>query len=126
MMDWFAWLSGHRCSKTTINLAGKAVDVVCSARANQALARRDRPLVAELELAFACMARKHVRFHDTPTERAVIGVTDRLSLLVTTVVPSSCGLADAQTAATAAARKFVPRWVRIDHAKGEWVGEYGL
>lgn len=125
-MNWLARLSGHSCSSTTINVSGKAIDVFCSARANQALARRERPLVAELELAFACMARKQVRFHDTPREGDVIGVTERLGLLITAVVPSGCGVADAKTAAKATARNFVPRWVRIDHAKGEWVGEYGL
>ena len=90
------------------------------------LAQRDRPLVAEIELAFACFARKQVLFHDTPRNN-VIEVNAKLALQITTIIPDVCeGVAETKTTTRAALPNFMPKWVRIDYAKGKWVGEYGL
>ncbi len=126
MLNWLARLSGFGGSSTPITVSGKAIDVHCTARAKRALAQRDRPLLVELELAFACMARKQVHFHDTPRGGQVIGVTERLNLLITAIVPNTCAVADTKTTAKSLARGFLPKWVRIDHVNGNWVGEYGL
>ncbi len=126
MMNWLSRFASRADSNTTINASGRKIEVLCSARANQALAQRERPLVAELELAFACMARKQVRFHDAPMGGDVIRVNEKLGLLVTAIIPNTCETDKSKTAAKITAQKFMPKWVRIDCLNGEWVGEYGL
>lgn len=127
MINWFARLTGREDSRTRIEISGKPLEVLCSARANRALAARDRPLVAEVELAFACMARKQVLFHETAGATETIRAHDKLELLITTVIPNACEKSAAtKTAAKASARHFTPKWIRIDYAKGKWIGEYGL
>ena len=131
MAGWLAnWLGGQE-SSTVVTVSGKALEVRCSAAAGRALAGRASPLIVEMELAFACFARKEMRFHEVPGKLAVDGslvpVNEKLALLVSTVIPDSCeaGVSSGR-AARAPARNFVPRWVRIDYAKGRWGGEYGL
>ncbi len=126
MMNWLSRFAGHADSNTTVTASGREIEVRCSARANQALAKRERPLVAELELAFACFARKQVRFHDAPMGGDVIGVNDRLGLLITAIVPNACEMGKAKTATEITAKTFMPKKVRIDRFNGEWVGEYDL
>ena len=126
-MNWLSRLTGGKGSSTTVRNSGKEIEVLCSASADTALAQRDRPLVAEIELAFACFARKQVHFHEMSTSKNVIEVNEKLALLITTIIPDTCEVtAQAKDAARAPLRSFMPKWVRIDCVKGKWVGEYGL
>ena len=126
-MDWLSRLTGNKGSSKTVRISGKEIEVFCSARADRALAERNLPLVVEIELAFACFARKQVHFHETSTSEHVIEVNGKLALLITTIVPDTCeATAKAKGAARTTVRNFMPKWVRIDCAKGKWVGEYGL
>lgn len=128
MINWFARLADREDSRTRIEISGKPLEVLCSARANRALAARDRPLVAEVELVFACMARKQVLFHETAGAREAIRVHEKLALLLTAVIPNACEKSAATKTMTqqASTRHFTPKWIRIDYAKGKWTGEYGL
>lgn len=126
-MNWLSRLTGYNGSTTTIEISGKEIEVMCSASADKALARRDCPLVVEIELAFACFARKRVLFHDTAGGNNIIDVNEKLALQITTIIPDTCEVAaEAKTTTRAASRNFMPKWVRIDYAKGKWAGEYGL
>lgn len=126
-MNWFSRFADHGNSSTTINVADKAVEVLCSARANKALAERDRPLIVELKLTFTCMARKQMHFHDTPGDRRVIDVNEKLGFLITVIIPNTCEVViEANITPNNTARNFTPKWIRIDYSKGEWLGEYGL
>ncbi|MHB8409602.1 MAG: hypothetical protein ACYDHY_16170 [Acidiferrobacterales bacterium] len=125
----FRWLGGRE-SRAVITVSGKAVEVRWSAAAERMLTMRKTPLVVELELAFACMARKTVRFDESPTLTAPSGisipVTETLALQIVTSVPDACTPdALSGTVRNPALREFVPRWVRIDWVKGAWIGEYG-
>lgn len=127
MMNWLSRLTGCRGSTTTIRISGKEIEVICSANADKALVQRARPLIVEIELAFACFARKQVLFHDTPAGKHVIDVNAKLALLITTIIPDTCeAVAEAKMATRATSLNFIPKWVRIDYAKGKWTGEYGL
>jgi hypothetical protein len=127
MMNWLSRLTGNRGSTTTIKISGKEIEIICSANADKALARRDQPLVVEIELAFACFARKRVLFHDTPSGKNVIDVNAKLALQITTIIPDTCEVvADTKMATRATLLNFMPKWVRIDYVKGKWAGEYGL
>ncbi len=126
---WFRWL-GSRASRAVITISGKEVEVRWSAAAARRLTERETPLIVELELAFACMARKTVRFHEssdlTAASGKLIPVTATLGLRIVTRVPDVCAAeAPSATVRNPALRQFVPRWVRIDHVQGAWVGEYG-
>ena len=119
-----------RASRAVITLSGKAVEVRGSAAAECLLTGRETPLIVELELAFACFARKTVRFHESPGLTAASGicipVTQTLALQIVTRVPDACvAPTSSATVRNPALRQFVPRWVRIDPVQGAWVGEYG-
>ncbi|MDA8364477.1 MAG: hypothetical protein M0Z84_11850 [Gammaproteobacteria bacterium] len=126
MANWFPRFFGGKGSATLVHAPGHDIEVRCSARACRALAQRDRRLVVELELAFACMVHKEVRFHEEPVDREVFAVSEKLGLLVTTVIPDTCGAPSANTSVRVSAHRFMPKWVRIDHGRGGWSGEYGL
>ncbi len=118
------WLAGAREKTSTVSVAGKAMEVRWSVRAAHELAKRSSPLIMELELAFACFARKEVKFHEVmDSEYDLVRVNDKLMLRVSTVIPGTC---DAGAPGKSLSRSFVPHWVRIDYAKGQWVGDYGL
>ena len=117
----FRWFRGRE-SRAVITVAGKAVEVRGSAAA-RLLTGRETPLIVELELAFACFARKTVRFHESPGLTAASGicipVTQTLALQIVTRVPDACAVPiSSATVRNPALRQFVPRWVRIDHVQG--------
>ena len=125
----FRWFGG-RATHAVITVSGKEVEVRWSAAAARQLALRETPLIVELELAFACMVRKTVRFHESPGLIAASGicipVTETLTLQIVTRVPDACAAeTTSATVRNPTLRQFVPRWVRIDHVQGAWVGEYG-
>lgn len=128
MMNWLLRLTGNLWSTTIITISGKDIEVHCSASADKALAQRNLPLVVEIELAFACFARKQVLFHDAPTNRNdVIQVNKKLALLITTIIPDTCDVAtESKTHTRVALRNFMPKWIRVNYSKGKWHGEYGL
>lgn len=113
MMNWLSRLTGNLWSTTIITISGKDIEVHCSASADKALAQRNLPLVVEIELAFACFARKQVLFHDAPTNRNdVIQVNKKLALLITTIIPDTCDVAtESKTPTRVALRNFMPKWI---------------
>lgn len=125
-MNWLKQFTGSKGSSTTVTISGKTIEVFRSANADSALAERDRPLIVEIELAFACFARKQVHFHETSTSQNVIGVNGKLALLISTIIPDTCGVTTKTKSTSTTLRNFMPKWVRLDYVKGKWVGEYGL
>lgn len=124
-MTWLSRLAGGKEMRAEVHVSGKTIEVFSSARANRKLMKRSQPLVVELELAFACIARKQVRFYETPTNTNVINVNEKLALQITTIVPELC-LTMPNASQRAAVRVFMPKWVRIDYSGVNWIGEYGL
>ena len=90
MMNWLLRLTGYRASTTTIKLSGKDIEVLCSASANKALAQRSQPLIVEMELAFACFARKTIRFHEQLPDCEFAYVTEKLAVYAQAVIPDRC------------------------------------
>ena len=125
-MNWLTLFTGSMVSSATVTISGKTIEVFCSANAERALAKRDRPLIVEIELAFACFARKQVFFHETSTSKPAIEVNGKLALLISTIIPDTCGVTTKTKSTSTTLRNFMPKWVRVDYVKGKWVGEYGL
>jgi hypothetical protein len=112
-------------------LEGKPFRVILSGAAQRALAARNTPLIAEMELYFSCLTRLQVRFYDSDPKASATRVYDGLAVRFRPVVSQRCDLhevagkpplADAPLAKRA---PFVPHWLRLDFKRGEWVGEFG-
>lgn len=118
-------------ASTTIQFEGRAVHVEITARAQQALAARATPLLAEMELYFSCLIRKAVRFRDYGPEDEATSVSPTLALRFRPVTTASCSLADCHNGPPLAdlplrrAGAFTPHWLYIDYHRGEWRGEFG-
>lgn len=112
-----------------ITLHDKSLEVTLSSAAERALARRERPLVAEMELLFSCLLRKRVHFGDAAD--ASTPVNDRLAVRFTPIMTRKCSVAEGGAAPPSERfplenpRPYVPNWLRIDYRRGEWVGEFG-
>lgn len=123
-MDWLSKITGNTGTTLTTTIEGKEVSVHCSRRAGKALARRKSPLFVEVELAFACIARKAVHFHESPQPAEVIMLSDRLALQLTTSLPDGGEAGTSQ--APPGPPHFLPKWIRLDYSKAGWRGEYGF
>jgi hypothetical protein len=115
--------------KAIITLAGKTLRVRLSRAAARALARREAPLVVEMELYFSCLIRKAVRFRETTRNGAAVRVTERLLVEFRPVTSAQCGLIGDEPALrdfpVADPRAYVPRWLDIDFRRGQWRGQFG-
>ncbi len=120
--------------QTTITVNGKPVEVKLSRAADAALAQRNTPLLAEMELYFSCLIRKQVRFRDhvESASAAPVPVTDRLAVYFRPVMTQTCNVNDMHGEAPPVSdfeiknpAAFVPHWLRIDYRGGEWSGEFG-
>lgn len=127
-MSWLSWIRGLPRSNATITVSGKQIEIFITASARRALALRDKPLLVEIEIAFACMLRKGVRFHEALECKDAIRVSERLALFVTTIFPGTCEppAASGKNGNITASRSFLPKRVRIDWSRGKWIGEYDL
>ncbi len=112
-----------------ITLHDKSLEIRLTAAAQKALARRDRPLVAEMELLFSCLLRKRVYFGESP--ELSTPVNDRLSVRFKPIMTRRCSVAEGGAAPPSERfplenpRPYVPNWLAIDYRRGQWVGEFG-
>jgi len=112
-----------------ITLHDKSLEVRLTAAAQKALARRDTPLVAEMELLFSCLLRKRVHFGEAA--ELAVPVNDRLAVRFKPVMTRRCSVAEGGAAPPAECfplenpRPYVPNWLAIDYRRGKWGGEFG-
>lgn len=111
---------------------GKPMTVQLTHAAETALCQRTLPLVAELELYFSCMIRKRVHFHTQVDRDQTVKATENLHIRFRPVMTERCSLDTSEEGVSqltdfpiVKSSAYVPHWVRIDHRKGEWVGEFG-
>lgn len=113
-----------------IDFYGRTLELTLSPAAENALAQRQTPLLAEMELYFSCLIRKAVRFYETET-RDCTPVTATLSLCFRPVMTRHCGLdyegdePPLDNFPIHQAERYVPHWLRIDYQNGQWLGEFG-
>ena len=117
--------------KKQIEIKGKQVVITLTKAAEKALSLRDKILVAEMELYFSCLIRKQVRFKEN-LDGDLTNVSDNLSVRFRPVMTKSCGIdyeGDEPPLEDFPIEKpeaFVPRWLKIDFKKNEWIGEFGF
>ena len=121
-------------ARISARILGRTVRVELSPAAVEAAANLSAPLTVELELYFSCLVRKAVRFRSTAPDPALprgshTGLLDRLGLQFRPVTTKHCPLdQDApplEAMPITRPQAFVPRWVRVDVHKGEWLGDFG-
>ncbi len=119
--------------KTTVQIYDKPLDVELSPGAIAALANRERPLLAEMELYFSCLVRKQILFRESDSGAAgQVAVTSGLNVCFQPVMTQSCNVEEVAGNAPpvtafpiANPAAFVPHWLHIDYRQDRWLGEFG-
>ena len=112
-------------------LEGKPLRVTLSKAAQRALALRQTPLIAEMELYFSCLIRLRVRFYERDEEATATPVNAQLSVRFRPVMTRACDLHEVEGKPPLGdfpivkRAPYVPHWLRLDYKKGEWLGEFG-
>lgn len=116
----------------SVPLYGHPMEIRWTDRAERALAARDIPLIAEMQLYFSCVVKKRVLFHDQ-IELPATPVDGRLSVLFRPVESISCDPDEfarnfpvKRTFESPAAKKLRPSALQIDYRNGSWMGEFFL
>jgi hypothetical protein len=118
----------------SVVINGREVSVRWTRAAAAELARRQRPLIVELELYFSCLVKKFVHFREDAGERATVAAGDKLLLYYRPVTSTACSFAVAQRLGrqpemelhTAAVGRISPKAVSIDFSRGRWLGNFSL
>lgn len=112
-------------------LNGKPVRVIWSKRAQQAMERRQTPVIAEMQLYFSCMVKKRVLFHEQSDELETVTVNDKLRITFRPVQATSCdpvafakNFPVKQVLDSEAAVKMFPSVLKVDCKNACWFGEY--
>lgn len=114
-----------------ITIDNRTVKVHLSKAAEKALSARDIPLFVEMELYFSCLIRKQVLFHDMQRQDNSVAVDNKLNVSFHPVMTASCQIKDAEPEPAKTDFEiqrrdcFVPKWLKLDYKKREWLGEFG-
>lgn len=118
--------------EASVEIEGRPVAIEISAAASRALANRQTPLLAELELYFSCLIRKKVRFREAGHETGEVAAGNNLTVRFRPVMTAQCKVHEVgenevpvSDFPIANPRPFVPHWLHIDYKRGEFVGEFG-
>lgn len=112
-----------------ITLHNKSLEIRLTTAAQKALALRDTPLVAEMELLFSCLLRKRVHFGESLNETTPAG--DHLAVRFKPIMTRRCSVAEGGASPPSESfplenpRPYVPNWLAIDYRRGQWVGNFG-
>jgi len=113
-----------------VNLDGHPIQVNWTRRAQQALAQRNKPLIADMQLYFSCVVKKRVLFSDTQDEWGC-KVNDNLFITFRAVQSQSCDPEEfarnhpvKQEFQSRASTKMRAKTLKIDCRKGEWQGQF--
>lgn len=117
----------------TVQLGHRDVRLQLSRAAEDALARRHEPLIAEMELYFSCLIRKRVRFPEQPHADALCAtVSNDLVICFRPVMTRACSIQEAAGKPELDAfpirrpDAFIPKSLSLDFRHDTWSGEYGF
>ena len=112
-------------------LEGRPFRLTLSAAAQQALAQRATPLIAEMEFYFSCLIRLQVRFYDSDETASATPITPQLAVRFRPVMSQRCdlhavkGRSPLEDFPIMKRAPYVPHWLHLDYKKGAWLGEFG-
>lgn len=116
--------------KYSVVLYDKALQVELSQRAENALAKRDKPVVADVHLIFGCMLAKRIWFKDQ-VEGEAVSVCHNLAITFHTVKYTVCsfdnidhGGIPTPFSPSIEMNKFIPDYVFIDYLKHQFSGAF--
>ncbi len=115
----------------TITLYDKPVEIELSSRAEQNIAVRDTPIIAEVNLVFGCLVIKRVWFRES-VEMETVQVIKGLDVCFNVVrYAKTCCITDIDNGAESEdfpivkdKKSFVPDKVFIGYKKGEFFGQF--
>ena len=118
--------------KDSIDISGKKMDIMYSKRAEIALQKRTKPLIAELQLYFTCVVQKRVNFHEH-SDLETISTHSKLEIAYHTVQSNVCDPVEfaekhpvKKELKSKGAQKMRPSLFQIDYKNGEWFGEFSI
>jgi len=118
--------------KHEAKIGSRTVAINLTEAAERALLQRGQPLLAEMELYFSCLIRKQVRFRDLANENDVVDAGNHLRIRFRPVMTAACNVHDYEgdeppltDFPITRPDSYIPKWLRIDFRRGEWVGEFG-
>ena len=122
--------------KQQVEMMGKAIRVELSDKAKKQLRDRETPLFVEMELYFSCLLRKEIRIYETirkqVDEAFSTKFSDNLHISFRPVMTKSCSVSSCEGEAPPVSdfpiekpQSYVPKWMKLDFKKGEWVGDFG-
>lgn len=116
--------------KYSVNLHGKAVNIILSRQVEKALQMRDKPITVVAHLIFGCMVAKRVWFREQVDAEAT-PVTDKLKLNFNVVRYANCSLKNIDGGAEPEIfplgrdiKDFVPNLIVIGYRKKKFTGEF--
>ena len=119
-------------SKQELTVGDRSLDVELSSTAGRHLARRDKPLLAELEILFSCLVRKQVNFRDLTEDDEAIFISDKLSIIVRPVLFELCAKGESESHPPVVdmpvvdVSRLIPHHLTIDYVDGEWTGSFSF
>lgn len=117
----------------SLTLNTRPLEIRLTSAARTALAGRNSPLYAQMELYFSCLLRLKVRFYENADNSDVswLPASDKLMVSFRPVMTATCSndyegeeppVTDFPIAHDA---PFTPRWLQLDYRQGQWQGEFG-
>lgn len=113
-----------------LTVGDRLLDVELSSAASSRLARRDTPLLVELEILFSCLVRKRVNFRDLRDDDDALFINDKLSIVVRPVLFELCAKEDDASSPPVVdmpvvdVSRLIPHHLTIDFVAGEWSGSF--
>jgi hypothetical protein len=116
--------------KYSVVLHGKPLQVEISRRAENALNKRDKPVIADVHLIFGCMLAKRIWFQDQ-VEVETVSVCHNLGISFQTVKYTVCSFENIDNGGvplpfspSIEMNRFVPDYVFIDYLKHQFTGGF--
>ena len=125
------WLNPFH-HKDSIDIRGKKMAILYSKRAEKALQKRTKPLIAELQLYFTCVVQKRVNFYEH-SDLDTISTDSNLEIAYHTVQSNACDPVEfaekhpvKKELNSKGAQTMRPSLFQIDYKNGEWFGEFSF
>lgn len=116
--------------KYSVVLHDKSLLIEVSQRAENALVKRSKPILADVNLIFGCMIAKRVWFKDQ-VDGDMVSVSDKLGLTFHAVKYKVCSFENIDNGGISepflpdkGLEKFMPNYIFIDFQKHKFTGEF--
>jgi hypothetical protein len=128
------WRNPESCHSTLL-FRGEPLTVSWTRRAGRQLARREQPLLAEMQLYFSCVVKKRVVFHELAADQELqwLPVNAQLQVAFRPVEANSCDPREFAASFpvrreldSRAAGQMHPAQLHLDFRAGQWCGEFSL